>query len=1149
MKVWDVVAGLKQPHEISEAPFGADVRILVEALIKRGGAGCYVARDERDALSVLALARFFRPDLEILLLPGWDCLPYDRVSPSAQSAAQRCAALARLAHRTGDAPLLAVTTASGLVQRAAPRSALSKASFAASVNADVDQTVLLSYLEINGYTRTDIVREQGEFAVRGGIIDIFPPEYAEPVRLDFFGDTLDTLRTFDPETQRSTGPLKTISLAPVSEIFFDEDALSTFRRGFLEHFGPPGGDPMYEAARARIRRQGVEHWLPLFHGGLETIFDYLGPDVLIGMSAAAKAAAVERLTMASEYYNARMQAAGGDVQDAKVLPPEALYLTPEELDESLVGLASLRFHPFESPAQDKHLYGQSAPGREFAVERANPGANVFDAVIAHARSQLEKKRKVVFAAWTTGSADRLQTMLADHGLEDLEDVANWQTAKAAPGAVVSELPVSEGFESDDLVIISEQDILGDKLARPRKKKKSANFITEIGTLTPGDLIVHVDHGVGRYEGLRTVEFGDAAHDCLELVYAGGDKVLVPVENIELITRYGAGGNENILDKLGGGGWQARKAKAKRDILEMAEDLIKIAAERELKRAEKTANPDGLFDEFCARFPYEETDDQLNAIDDAISDLGSGKPMDRLVCGDVGFGKTEVALRAAFIAAMSGMQVAVIAPTTLLARQHFNTFSTRFEGWPLRVRHLSRFVSSKDAAKTREMLADGTGDVVVGTHAVLSSQVNFKQLGLLVIDEEQRFGVKHKERLKELKADVHVLTLSATPIPRTLQLALTGIRDLSIIATPPVDRLSVRTYVMEFDPVAIREALLRERYRGGQAYIVAPRVSDLPFLERFLKEQVPEVSFLTAHGQMAAGQLEDIMTQFYEGKADVLLSTTIVESGIDIPRANTMIIHRADMFGLAQLYQLRGRVGRSKLRAYAYLTTKKDMVLTDAAEKRLKVLQSLDSLGAGFMLASHDLDMRGGGNLLGDAQSGHVREVGVELYQQMLEDAVKALRTGEAEPMDDWSPSIDLGAAVLIPEGYVENLTERLSLYRRLADLETEEERASFAAELIDRFGPLPDETKQLLEITAIKQACKAAGVSKLAAGPKGATISFRDDAPLDPQRLVAFVHANSNRIKLRPDRKLVLTGIWPDPQSRMKAVKALMKDLFEITDG
>ncbi|MCA8902861.1 MAG: DEAD/DEAH box helicase, partial [Hyphomonas sp.] len=509
-------------------------------------------------------------------------------------------------------------------------------------------------------------------------------------------------------------------------------------------------------------------------------------------------------------------------------------------------------------------------------------------------------------------------------------------------------------------------------------------------------------------------------------------------------------------------------------------------------------------------------------------------------------KTEVALRAAFVAAMSGKQVAVIAPTTLLARQHFKTFEERFSGWPLKVRHLSRLVGAREASETRAGLTDGSVDVVVGTHALLAKGIDFKRLGILIVDEEQRFGVKHKERLKELKADVHVLTLSATPIPRTLQMALTGIRDLSIIATPPVDRLSVRTYITEEDTVTLREALLREKYRGGQAFFVAPRIQDLDKLERFLAEHVPEVSFIVAHGQMAAGELEDIMTAFYEGKYDVLLSTTIVESGLDIPRANTLIIHRADMFGLAQLYQLRGRVGRSKLRAYAYFTTPRDKVVTETAERRLRVLQSLDSLGAGFQLASHDLDMRGSGNLLGDQQSGHVREVGVELYQSMLEDAVRALKSGAGaadEVADDWSPQINLGVAVLIPEDYVEDLSIRLSLYRRLSDISTAQDREAFAAELIDRFGPLPEPTKQLLDVTAIKVQCKALGIAKLDAGEKGAVFAFRDDTVLDPARLMDLVRSRPNVLRLRPDSKLVHSYTGGDAVTRLGRVRAFLKEL------
>ncbi|MEL7043145.1 MAG: transcription-repair coupling factor, partial [Pseudomonadota bacterium] len=759
--------------------------------------------------------------------------------------------------------------------------------------------------------------------------------------------------------------------------------------------------------------------------------------------------------------------------------------------------------------------------------------------------QRDAGKTVIFGAWTDGSATRLEGVLEDHGLPDATRVFSLKAAQQAQIAIC-ELPLETGFETDDLVFIGEPDILGDRLAAPRRKRKAANFIAEAGSLNPGDLVVHVDHGVGRYEGLKTLDFAGAAHDCLELGYAKGDKVFLPVENIDLISRYGSEDAESAIDALGGVGWQTRKARAKKKILEMAAELMAIAAAREMKQADAIVSGDGLYEEFAARFPYEETDDQLNAIEDVLGDLSSGKPMDRLVCGDVGFGKTEVALRAAFVAAMSGQQVAVIAPTTLLARQHYNTFAARFAGWPINVRPLSRFVSAKEASETKANMAQGTIDVVIGTHALLAKNVAFKRLGLLVVDEEQRFGVKHKERLKELKADVHVLTLSATPIPRTLQMALTGIRDLSIIATPPVDRLAVRTYVTEFDTVTIREALLREKYRGGQSYYVAPRISDLDFLEGFLKANVPEVKFCVAHGQMPSGELEDLMTAFYDGEYDVLLSTTIVESGLDIPRANTLVIHKADRFGLAQLYQLRGRVGRSKLRAYAYLTTPADRVISQTAERRLRVLQSLDSLGAGFQLASHDLDMRGGGNLLGDQQSGHVKEVGVELYQQMLEDAVKALQSGsnaEAEVADEWSPQINLGLSVLIPEAYVEDLGVRLGLYRRLADLTSEQERESFAAELIDRFGPLPDATQQLLDVTAIKVVCKALGISKLDAGPKGVVVTFRNDTRVDPGQLMTLVRSRPGKMKLRPDSKLVIIGVPAKPDLRMQAVRGLLKEL------
>ncbi|HEX2256879.1 MAG TPA: transcription-repair coupling factor, partial [Afifellaceae bacterium] len=619
---------------------------------------------------------------------------------------------------------------------------------------------------------------------------------------------------------------------------------------------------------------------------------------------------------------------------------------------------------------------------------------------------------------------------------------------------------------------------------------------------------------------------------------------------DLLTRYGSEGTEVELDRLGGVGWQNRKARLKKRIRDMAEALIKTAAARTLRKAPEFRAPTGLYGEFSARFPFEETEDQEAAIEAALDDLASGRPMDRLVCGDVGFGKTEVALRAAFVAAMEGRQVAVVVPTTLLARQHARTFIERFRGLPINIGQASRLVAAAELARVKKGLADGTVDIVIGTHALLGKTIEFRDLGLLIIDEEQHFGVRHKERLKELRANVHVLTLTATPIPRTLQLALTGVRDLSLIATPPVDRLAVRTFIAPFDPLTVREALLRERLRGGQAFYVVPRIADLPEVETFLKEQVPEARVAVAHGQMAASRLDEVMNAFYDGQYDVLLSTTIVESGLDIPTANTLIVHRADMFGLAQLYQLRGRIGRSKQRAYALFTVPPSAKMTATAERRLKVLQSLDTLGAGFQLASHDLDIRGAGNLLGEEQSGHIKEVGFELYQQMLEEAVASLRAGdEAVEEERWSPQITIGMAVMIPEEYVPDLQLRMSLYRRLAELDDAEAIDAFAAELVDRFGPLPDEVDHLLKIVFIKALCRRANVEKVDAGPKGVVVGFRGNEFANPAGLVRHIGEQGSMAKIRPDQRVVFIRDWARPEDRLKGVAALLTRLVRLAEA
>jgi len=1039
-----------------------------------------------------------------------------------------------------------------------PKDWVAKASFFARAGHEVDRDGMVAFLSGNGYVRASTVREPGDFALRGGIIDLWPPGIEQPLRLDFFGEELEAIRRFDAETQLSSDKIDEIELLPASEVPLGTDEISRFRAGYVAAFGPANNDDvLYESVSAGRKHPGMEHWLPLFYRRLDTLFDFM-PHALVMLGHETEETKKARQELVRDYYETRedfRRPKQDDKQAIKAPPykplkPELLYLTDAEWGEALVRLKVRDLSPFQAPESMKSVDAGGKVGRDFQPERATAKTNVFQAAADHIDALHAAKKRVVVASWSGGSSERMGGVLSDHGLAAIRSVKDWPDAlkldTAATGIAV--LGIEKGFEAPDFAVVSEQDVLGDRMVRAQTRARRAqNFLQEASSLAPGDLVTHIEHGVGRYVGLKTIDALGAPHDCLELQYDGG-KLFLPVENIELLTRYGADDSGAVLDRLGGAGWQARKARAKERVREIAAELIRIAAARELKSLPSIDPPSGLYDEFCARFPWQETDDQEKAIADTMEDFARGRPMDRLVCGDVGFGKTEVALRAAFVMAMSGQQVAVIVPTTLLARQHYRNFAERFTGFPVTVRQLSRFVDAKEAKDTRALLAEGKVDIVVGTHALLAKSITFANLGLVIVDEEQHFGVTHKEQLKSLKADVHVLTLTATPIPRTLQLALSGVRDLSLITTPPIDRLAVRTFVTPFDPLTVREALLREHYRGGQSFYVAPRIADLREAEEFLKATVPEVKTAVGHGQMAASVLEEVMTAFYERKIDVLISTNIVESGLDIPTANTMIVHRADMFGLSQLYQLRGRIGRAKQRAYAYLTFPADRKLTDTAARRLEVLQSLDQLGAGFSVASHDMDIRGAGNLLGEEQSGHVREVGIELYQEMLEDAVAQLRTGDAaaEITDQWSPTINIGAAVLIPDSYVSDLNVRMALYRRLSTIDSREDVDRFAAELIDRFGALPDEVKHLLDIVAIKQLCRIALVEKIDAGPKGGTISFRNSQFPNPMALVKLISQHSGTMKVRPDQKVVVTRDWPSPESRLNGVKNLMGQLAKL---
>ncbi|WP_126976722.1 transcription-repair coupling factor [Frigidibacter oleivorans] len=1141
-----------RPLILSGAPEGFDARLLAREL-DRGQPAIHVARDDKRLEAMRAALAFLAPEVPVLVFPAWDCLPYDRMSPNPDVAAQRMATLAALA-RGLPAPVVLLTTLNAATQRLPAREAIAGAAFTARVGGRIDEPALRNWLVRMGFSQTSTVSEPGDYAVRGGIIDIFAPGATGAVRLDLFGDVLDGARRFDPATQRTTDKLAAVEFAPVSEVILDEASITRFRQNYRIEFGAAGSDdPLYEAVSAGRKHAGMEHWLPFFHERLDTIFDYL-PGASVMFDDQLDPARRARWEGIADQYDSRREAMRRkDRVDTvyKPCPPGLLYLDDAGWEAALSGRRVVQLSVLAQPVGLGVLDAGGRIGRSFAPERQLENISLFEALADHLQKRSQEGH-VVVASYSDGARERLKGLLADEGLggaveiRDIRDLPPLPQGKRG-GLFLGVWALEQGFEAEGLTVVSEQDVLGDRLIRPAKKSKRAkDFLTEAQSLSPGDLIVHVDHGVGRYMGLETLTVTGSTIECVSLEYAGGDRLFLPVVNIELLSRYGH--EEGLLDKLGGGAWQAKKAALKERIRQIAERLMRVAAERHLRAAPIMEPPGHDWEAFCARFPWQETDDQLSAIEDVLHDLESGTPMDRLVVGDVGFGKTEVAMRAAFVVAMAGAQVAVIAPTTLLARQHYKTFAERFRGTPLTVRPLSRFVTAKDAAKTREGLADGTVDIVIGTHAVLAKAVKFRNLGLLVIDEEQHFGVTHKERLKEMRSEIHVLTLTATPIPRTLQLSLTGVRDLSIIGTPPVDRLAIRTYVSEFDAVTVREALLREHYRGGQSFYVVPRITDLEGIETFLRDQVPEVSFVTAHGQMAAGELDDRMNAFYDGKYDVLLATTIVESGLDIPTANTMIVHRADMFGLSQLYQIRGRVGRAKTRAYCYLTTKPRAPLTPAATKRLRLLGSLDSLGAGFSLASQDLDLRGAGNLLGEEQSGHIREVGYELYQAMLEDTIARLKSGElqgtVEDDGQWAPQINLGVPVLIPEDYIPDLDVRLGLYRRLSQLTTKVELEGFAAELIDRFGPLPREVNTLMLVIRIKAMCKRAGIAKLDAGPKGATVQFHNDKFANPAGLVEFVQGEGASARIK-DNKIVLARDWPTEAERIKGSFAIAKDLAE----
>ncbi|MBR3501637.1 MAG: transcription-repair coupling factor [Alphaproteobacteria bacterium] len=1119
----------------------------------------YIASNGTNLAQTAHMLSYLNPQLKVMEFPAWDTVPYDRVSPNSTIMAKRIETLSAILFNDGKKPLIIVSSIGAIMQKLPPAKIFRNAQKKIKVGGKLDFDAFLHYAAINGYNRVEQVMEAGEYAVRGDIADIFPSDAENPLRIDLFDDEVERIRFFDPFNQRTIGELQEYNFQVANEVILDSDTIRCFRKKYRENFGADGmHDDIYENISNAVKYMGMENWLPFFYEDkLPTIFDYL-PNISVVVGKKVQEALEAKCESIIDYYKARLEALqiknAQNMEEAyRPIAPELLYLTAKEFADicqqhEVVYLSGL------NASEDKNTVdAQTTSGRDFVHVRNISGSAVYEELNKYLQENKSKNR--IICCYSEGSRERLFGLMNEYNIKNVALANDWQSAlticrKKGIALILAEL--EHGFRSNEYCLISEQDILGERQHRKARKVTSKDLISDVASLSVGELVVHIEHGIGRFLGLENIMAGNAPHDCLKLLYANNDKLFVPVENIDLLSRYGSDDENMQLDILGGTAWQAKKAKVKEKIKDIAEKLIKIAAERHLKSAESFIAPGGAYEEFCSGFPFSETEDQLHAIQDVLQDLGSGEPMDRLVCGDVGFGKTEVALRAAFTVAMSGAQVALIVPTTLLARQHYMNFKERMHGFPLKVRMLSRLSTPKEVRETKEGMENGSVNVVVGTHALLAKDIKFANLGLLIIDEEQHFGVAHKEKLKALKADVHVLTLSATPIPRTLQLSLTGVKQLSIIATPPLDRLAARTFVMPFDRVMIKEAIYREKFRGGQVFFVCPRISDIPEMEKILRELVPDVKIAVAHGQLGAKQLEDIISNFADGRYDLLLSTTIIESGIDMPKVNTMIINRSDMFGLAQLYQLRGRIGRSKFRGYCYFTVPPKKRLKPMAEKRLNILQALDTLGAGFSLASHDMDIRGSGNVLGTEQSGHIKDVGIALYQHLLEEEIARQKADQLQDAKingeymDWAPQITTGIPLMIPENYVQDLGIRLGLYKRIGSLKDENELADMREELVDRFGAIPDEVENLLQTIEIKQLCYKANIAKVDAGSKGILLSFHNNTFAAADKLIDLVSRSFGVMKIRPDQRLFIERDLSSYKERMAILKKAIQKLVEL---
>ncbi|CAO5681096.1 MAG: Transcription-repair-coupling factor [Holosporales bacterium] len=1100
---------------------------LKDVFHKIPGSIVFIAKNNEQLFILESQLKALEKKLPILLLPGWDCLPYDRTGPSQDIVNQRIQTFLKLSDSTEK--FILITTTSAYLQKVPPLSYWENKCLHLKRGQTIKRNKVVSLLISLGYKRCDAVYESGDFSIRGHLIDVFLNGYEKPLRIDFFDQEIESIKVFEIDTQttlKDADPLDQIIISPSSEVLWDQEFLDHFSARYrsLEGDTELDRDEFYQSILHGRPFQGHEHFAPLSYDlefiTLENLLTqknttfFADDHVVDGLK--------DQISLLFDYYKARLHPYSGE-QVYRPLPPSELYATDLNFNFTVLS-------PFVK-SEDHDVGARILTNLPVREHNPNFLEDLKEYILNNA-----KVKKIILACGSIGVKNRILELL---NIEESKNI------------VFLILSVEKSFFCKEFILLSDQDILGERQRLTKIKKRGHHrFFKELNDIVEGDLIVHKDHGIGRYLGLLTLDINDNPHDCLILEYDGGNKLYLPVENMELVSRYGSALAVIQLDKLGTSSWKTKTGKVKKRIQLIADYLIEIAAKRLDQKGYVFEINKQEYKEFCHRFPYVETDDQYMAIEDTFNDLTSGKPMDRLICGDVGFGKTEVALRAAHLTVSNLKQVAIVTPTTLLCRQHFRTFEKRFKDLPYKVAYLSRLLTDKQSRELKKDLKDGKINILIATHGILAKDVEFQDLGLLIVDEEQHFGVNQKERLKQNKTNVHCLTLSATPIPRTLQMSLTGVRELSLITTPPVDRLPVRTFVLDQDPIVLREAILRECNRGGQVFYVCPHIEDQKQIKNFLNDILPDLRVIKVNGRMSPHDIEDAISDFCDRHFDVLLATNIIESGIDMPSVNTIILHKSHLFGLAALYQLRGRVGRSKTQAFAYFTVPEHKILSENAAKRLKVLQSLDTLGAGFNLANHDLDLRGAGNLVGEEQSGHIKEIGMELYQQLLQEAVlktKANLNGTFYE-EDWTPQISLGGAVLIPERYISDLGLRLNLYKRLSQMTDSQEINSFAIELVDRFGKFPTEVKNLLEVCDLKILSKKASVEKIEVGPKGFLLTFHNNMFSNPQKLLTWLQSKDIApiVKLRADQKLFVQFKPEDFKKSYLICRKFLLNLLEL---